>query len=88
MKDIAIKNKLEMRVMDVVEDMLATLDDSGTPPAVKVKIYEIIFDRVFGKPEETIHLDETLNNTEEAEKMISAFAERIRKSGEKSPDVQ
>ena len=67
-----------------MEDMLATLDDSGTPPAVKVKIYEIIFDRVFGKPEETIHLDETLNNTEEAERMIAALAEGIRKKGEAS----
>ena len=88
MKDNAFKKKLEAEVSNVVSNMIELVYEEKTPPAVKVKIYEIIFDRVFGKPEETIHLDETLNNTEEAEKMISAFAERIRKSGEKSPDVQ
>ena len=84
MKDNAFKKKLEAEVSNVVSNMIELVYEEKTPPAVKVKIYEIIFDRVFGKPEETIHLDETMNNTEDAERMIAAFAERIRKKGEAS----
>ncbi len=84
MNEERIKERLSEAAPVVVENMLSMLNSPDTPAAVKVHIYEIIFDRVLGKPEETIHLDETVNNTEEAERMIAAFAERIRKKGEAS----
>lgn len=62
--------------------MLSTLHAPGTPAAVKVRIYEIVLDRLMGKPEATIHLEESTDTMEEAEKMIASIAEGIRKNGE------
>ena len=77
-----IKSRLEEAAPEIVDDMLSTLHAPGTPAAVKVRIYEIVLDRLMGKPEATIHLEESTDTMEEAEKMIASIAEGIRKNGE------
>ena len=78
-----IKSRLEEAAPEVVDNMLETLRSSGTPAAVKVRIYEIILDRLMGKPEATIRLEDASDNMEEAEKVVAAIAEGIRKNAEK-----
>lgn len=40
----------------VPDKMRAMLNSSKTPPAVKVKICEIILDRTYGKPDSTVRV--------------------------------
>ncbi len=75
-----IKGKLEEAAPEIVDNMLETLRSSGTPAAVKVRIYEIILDRLMGKPEATIRLEDASESMEEAEKVVAAIAEGIRKN--------
>lgn len=42
---------------DVPDKMRAMLNSSKTPPAVKVKICEIILDRTYGKPDSTVKVE-------------------------------
>ena len=79
---LQIKSRLEEAAPEIVEDMLSTLHAPGTQAAVKVRIYEILLDRLMGKPEATIRLEDSAGTMEEAEKMIAAIAEGIRKNGE------
>ena len=44
-----------------------------------LNIYEIMLDRLMGKPEATIRLEDPAGALEEAENMIAAIAEGIRK---------
>ncbi len=75
-----IRNWFEEESLLIVDNMFNTLYGSNTPDPVKVKIYEMIFDRLLGKPEETIHLDDKMSKTDEAEKMIAEIVKRIRGS--------
>ena len=79
---LQIKSRLEEAAPEIVDDMLSTLHAPGTPAAVKVRIYEILLDRLMGKPEATIRLEDSAGTMEEAEKMIATIAEGIRKNGE------
>ena len=74
-----IKGKLEEAAPEIVDNMLETLRSSGTPAAVKVRIYEIILDRLMGKPEATIRLEDNTGDMEEAEKFVEMLAEEIRR---------
>ena len=42
---------------DVPNKMRAMLNSAKTPPAVKVKICEIILDRTYGKPDSTVKVE-------------------------------
>ena len=77
-----IKSRLEEAAPEIVDDMLSTLHAPGTPAAVKVRIYEILMDRLMGKPEATIRLEDSTSAMEDAEKMIATIAAKIREGGE------
>lgn len=76
---LQIRKRLEEAAPEVIEDMINTLHAPATPAAVKVRIYEIMLDRLMGKPEATIRLEDPAGALEEAENMIAAIAEGIRK---------
>ena len=73
-----IKKKLEKTAPRVIVDMVQTLQNPGTPAAAKVRIYEIVFDRLMGKPEATIRLEDNMGEMEEAEQFVARLAEEIR----------
>ena len=79
---LQIKNRLEEAAPEVIDDMINTLHAPGTPATVKVRIYEIILDRLMGKPEATIRLEDSAGAMEEAEELIASIAEGIRKDGD------
>ena len=58
--------------------MVQTLQNPGTPAAVRVRIYEIVLDRLMGKPEATIRLEDNMSEMEEAELFVARLAEEIR----------
>ena len=74
-----IKKKLEKTAPRVIVDMVQTLQNPGTPAAVRVRIYEIVLDRLMGKPEATIRLEDNTEDMEEAEKFVEMMAEEIRR---------
>lgn len=74
-----IKNRLADAAPEIIDDMINTLHAPGTPAAVKVRIYEILLDRLMGRPEATIRLEDAANTAEEAEKIVASIAEEIRK---------
>ena len=78
---IQIKSRLAEAAPEIVDDMMSTLHAPGTPAAVKGRIYEILLDRLMGRPEATIRLEDSADTMEEAEKMIAAIADGIRKNG-------
>ena len=80
-----IKKKLERFSPEVLVSMVQTLHSPATPPAAKVRIYEIVFDRLMGKPEATIRLaeatirlEDNMGEMEEAEQFVARLAEEIR----------
>ena len=73
-----IKKKLEKAAPRVIVDMAQTLQNPGTPAAVRVRIYEIVLDRLMGKPEATIRLEDNMSEMEEAELFVARLAEEIR----------
>lgn len=73
-----IKKKLERFSPEVLVSMVQALHSPGTPPAAKVRIYEIILDRLMGKPEATIRLEDNTEDMEEAERFVEMMAETIR----------
>ena len=73
-----IKKKLEDTAHEVITNMMMTLHEAATPPAAKVRIYEIILDRLMGKPEATIRLEDNTEDMEEAERFVEMMAETIR----------
>ena len=73
-----IKKKLEKAVPAVIVNMVETLRSPGTPAAAKVRIYEIVLDRLMGKPEATIRLEDNMSEMEEAEQFVARLAEEIR----------
>ena len=73
-----IKKKLERTAPRVIVDMVQTLQNPGTPAAVRVRIYEIVLDRLMGKPEATIRLEDNMSEMEEAELFVARLAEEIR----------
>ena len=73
-----IKKKLEKTAPRVIVDMVQTLQNPGTPAAVRVRIYEIVLDRLMGKPEATIRLEDNMGEMEEAEQFVARLAEEIR----------
>ena len=75
-----IKTKLSGIAPEVLNDMMMVLQEEKTPPAAKVRIYEIVLDRLMGKPEATIRLEDASESMEEAEKVVAAIAEGIRKN--------
>ena len=75
---LQIKSRLEEAAPEIVDDMLSTLHAPSTPAAVKVRIYEIVLDRLMGKPEATIRLEDNMSEMEEAEQFVARLAEEIR----------
>ena len=73
-----IKKKVEKTAPRVSVDMVQTLQNAGTPAAVRVRIYEIVLDRLMGKPEATIRLEDNMGEMEEAEQFVARLAEEIR----------
>ncbi len=73
-----IKKKLERTAPRVIVDMVQTLQNPETPAAVRVRIYEIVLDRLMGKPEATIRLEDNMGEMEEAELFVARLAEEIR----------
>jgi len=73
-----IKKKLEDTAHEVITNMMMTLHEAATPAAAKVRIYEIILDRLMGKPEATIRLEDNTEDMEEAERFVEMMAETIR----------
>ena len=73
-----IKKKLERLSPEVLVSMVQTLHSPATPPAAKVRIYEIVLDRLMGKPEATIRLEDNMGEMEEAEQFVARLAEEIR----------
>ena len=73
-----IKKKLERTAPRVIVDMVQNLQNPGTPAAVRVRIYEIVLDRLMGKPEATIRLEDNMGEMEEAELFVARLAEEIR----------
>ena len=73
-----IKGKLGKTTSDVLVNMVMTVKDPGTSAAVRVRIYEIILDRLMGKPEATIRLEDNMGEMEEAEQFVARLAEEIR----------
>ena len=63
---------------EVLNDMMMVLQEEKTPPAAKVRIYEIVLDRLMGKPEATIRLEDNMGEMEEAEQFVARLAEEIR----------
>ena len=83
-----IKKKLGKITPDVIVNMFQTLQNPGTPAAVRVRIYEIVMDRLMGKPEATIRLEDNAEDMEEAERFVEMMAEEIRKEmGEKERNL-
>ena len=78
---LQIKSRLEEAAPAIIDDRMSTLHAPGPPAAGKVRIYEILLDRLMGKPEATIRLEDGGRAMEEAEQMISAIAEEIRGGG-------
>ena len=74
-----IKKKLERFSPEVLVSMVQTLHSPATPPSAKVRIYEIVFDRLMGKPEATIRLEDNTEDMEEAERFVEMMAEEIRR---------
>ena len=74
----AIKMRLKKAAPEVITNMIMTLNEAMTPAAVKVRIYEIILDRLMGKPEATIRLEDNMGEMEEAEQFVARLAEEIR----------
>ena len=77
-----IRSRLEEAAPEIIDDMMSTLHAPGTPASVKVRIYEILLDRLMGRPEATIRLEDTGTSMEEAEKIVASIAEGIRKHEE------
>ncbi|MCR5369977.1 MAG: hypothetical protein K6E83_04650 [Clostridium sp.] len=77
-----ITRRLEPAAPEIIDDMMSTLHAPGTPASVKVRIYEILLDRLMGRPEATIRLEDTGTSMEEAEKIVASIAEGIRKHEE------
>ncbi len=75
----AIKMRLKKAAPEAIANMIMTLNEAMTPAAVKVRIYEIILDRLMGKPEATIRLEDNTGDMEEAEKFVEMLAEEIRR---------
>ena len=73
-----IKTKLSGIAPEVLNDMMMVLQEEKTPPAAKVRIYEIVLDRLMGKPEATIRLEDNMGEMEEAEQFVARLAEEIR----------
>jgi len=73
-----IKGKLGKTTSNVLVNMVMTLTDPRTSAAVRVRIYEIILDRLMGKPEATIRLEDNMGEMEEAEQFVARLAEEIR----------
>ena len=73
-----IKTKLRGIAPEVLNDMMMVLQEEKTPPAAKVRIYEIVLDRLMGKPEATIRLEDNMGEMEEAEQFVARLAEEIR----------
>ena len=73
-----IKKKLEDATHEVVTNMIMTLHEAETPAAVKVRIYELVLDRLMGKPEATIRLEDNTEDMEDAERFVEMMAEKIR----------
>ena len=73
-----IKKKLERFSPEVLVSMVQALHSPATPPAAKVRIYEIVLDRLMGKPEATIRLEDNMSEMEEAEQFVARLAEEIR----------
>ena len=44
-----------------------------------MRIYEIVLDRLMGKPEATIRLEDNTEDMEEAERFVEMMAEEIRR---------
>ncbi len=79
----AIQMRLKKAAPEAIANMVMTLNEAMTPAAVKVRIYEIILDRLMGKPEATIRLEDNTGDMEEAEKFVEMLAEEIgREMGE------
>ena len=74
-----IKTKLSGIAPEVLNDMMMVLQEERTPPAAKVRIYEIVLDRLMGKPEATIRLEDNTEDMEEAERFVEMMAEEIRR---------
>jgi len=74
-----IKTKLSGIAPEVLNDMMMVLQEEKTPPAAKVRIYEIVLDRLMGKPEATIRLEDNTEDMEEAERFVEMMAEEIRR---------
>ena len=81
-----IKRKMEQAAPGMVNHMFSTLYNPATPPATKVKIYEMILDRLMGKPEATIRLEDNTGSMEEAEAVVAKIAERIRNNARKEKE--
>ena len=73
-----IKTRLSGIAPEVLNDMMMVLQEEKTPPAAKVRIYEIVLDRLMGKPEATIRLEDNMGEMEEAEQFVARLAEEIR----------
>ena len=74
-----IKTKLRGIAPEVLNDMMMVLQEEKTPSAAKVRIYEIVLDRLMGKPEATIRLEDNTEDMEEAERFVEMMAEEIRR---------
>ena len=62
----------------VADRMREMLDDEKVPPAVRVRIMEIILERTYGKPEAAIKLTTAQQSVEAAQTRISAIVSQIR----------
>ena len=67
--------KLAPRAADKMADML---EDDTVPPAVKVRILEIILERTYGKPEAAVRMSVETQAPEAARARLEAIAARIR----------
>ena len=74
-----IKTRLSGIAPEVLNDMMMVLQEEKTPAAAKVRIYEIVLDRLMGKPEATIRLEDNTEDMEEAERFVEMMAEEIRR---------
>ena len=74
-----MKENLEKVASGIVNRMNRALDDPQTTPTMRVRIYEIVMDRLMGKPEATIRLEDSTADMEDAEKFVEMMAEEIRR---------
>ena len=77
--DVPRYNVFDVTAHEVITNMMMTLHEAATPAAVKVRIYELVLDRLMGKPEATIRLEDNTEDMEEAERFVEMMAEEIRK---------